>query len=143
MRDDLRGVRVAAAIIMHEGRVLACQRDDVEGDGGWELPGGKISEGEEPDAACRREVAEELGVRLKAAFFYDTVEEDLEDGRHMSMDAFICELPEGEVPQKSVHRDMRWLSHDDLMEVEWLPADRRVVLSLGVMWDNVLSPEHL
>ncbi|MGW5679621.1 NUDIX domain-containing protein [Streptomyces sp. NPDC003860] len=31
---------------------------------GWNLPGGRVNEGETPAAACRREVAEELGLDL-------------------------------------------------------------------------------
>ncbi|MEZ4734428.1 MAG: NUDIX hydrolase [Caldilineaceae bacterium] len=30
----------------------------------WEIPGGMVEENEPPDAACRREIAEELGIEV-------------------------------------------------------------------------------
>ena len=51
---------MGTAIIRH-GRVLAARRtgpDDTRG--GWELPGGKVEPGEDPDAAVVREIREEL-----------------------------------------------------------------------------------
>jgi len=58
-------IDVAVAVIERAGRVLIQQRPA----GGllaglWEFPGGKIEPGENPTAALRREVREELGVRI-------------------------------------------------------------------------------
>ena len=59
---------VAAAIVDSLERpteLLACSRAyPQELRGQFELPGGKIEEGEDPVAALEREIAEELGARL-------------------------------------------------------------------------------
>lgn len=52
------------AVIEREGRILICQRRRT----GrfplkWEFPGGKIEEGETPQAALARELLEELGAK--------------------------------------------------------------------------------
>lgn len=56
--------RLAFCVLVREGRALLVHRHpgrrlfpDV-----WDLPGGHIEAGEEPDATARRELAEELGV---------------------------------------------------------------------------------
>ncbi|OFW08605.1 MAG: hypothetical protein A3H27_09110, partial [Acidobacteria bacterium RIFCSPLOWO2_02_FULL_59_13] len=54
---------VVAALLFENNRVLVCQRPH-QGDfpGKWEFPGGKIEPGEDPQAALRRELQEELGI---------------------------------------------------------------------------------
>ena len=53
-------VDVVAAIIVRDGKVLATERGYGEFKGGWEFPGGKIEQGECPEAALIREIKEEL-----------------------------------------------------------------------------------
>jgi len=54
---------VAAGVLVENGRVLLAQRKpDAHLGGAWELPGGKVEEGEDPRDALRRELAEELGI---------------------------------------------------------------------------------
>ena len=54
---------VSAAVILENGRVLLTQRKAGSHlAGAWELPGGKVEPGEDPRAALRRELAEELGI---------------------------------------------------------------------------------
>ena len=102
-----------------------------------------VRDGEAAQDACLREVDEELGLCLGTTFYYDTVESDIDDGRHMTMDCFVCELPADTEPEARVHDEFRWLPQADLLSVEWLPADRGVVTGLGVMWNQIFSAEHL
>lgn len=54
---------VAAALIDGAGRVLIAQRPEGKAMAGlWEFPGGKLEDGETPEAALVRELAEELGI---------------------------------------------------------------------------------
>lgn len=60
----MKVVEVAVALLEREGRWFL-QRRDPSGPilpGLWEFPGGKVEDGEEPEAACRRELAEEVGL---------------------------------------------------------------------------------
>ena len=59
-------IRVVAAVIEENGRILICQRRA----GGpfalqWEFPGGKMRRSETPRAALIRELREELGVEAR------------------------------------------------------------------------------
>ena len=140
----MRTVHVAAAVIKAARGQLACWRPAPHGDGGWEFPGGKVEEGESAEAACRREIAEELGCRLQLAWPYDVVETDYSDF-HLVMDCFACTLEPGERPVATpgVHSELRWVDRDQLMDVGWLPADRTLAQSLGMNWDAAFGAEFL
>jgi 8-oxo-dGTP diphosphatase len=62
-------VRVAAAVIVGpDGRVLLAQRPVGKAYAGyWEFPGGKLEPGESPRHALDRELAEELGIKVRRA----------------------------------------------------------------------------
>lgn len=61
-------VHVAVAVIQdQQGRVLLSRRHDRAHQGGlWEFPGGKLEPGETLSQALRREIWEELGLRIAA-----------------------------------------------------------------------------
>jgi mutator protein MutT len=50
---------LAGNLIVQDGRVLLLYRSDEEH---WEVPGGKVEEGENPTEAAVREAKEEIGV---------------------------------------------------------------------------------
>jgi TDG/mug DNA glycosylase family protein len=53
---------VRALVLDEERRTLLVQYRDADGQVWWATPGGGIDEGEEPESALRRELAEELGL---------------------------------------------------------------------------------
>ena len=65
---------MAAAVLHKDGTFLGTQRGYGEFEGGWEFPGGKIEEGESPQAALLRELKEELGIDAIVEQFLMTVE---------------------------------------------------------------------
>lgn len=137
-------VRVAAGIIRRDERVLAARRASGEQAGLWELPGGKIEEGESPLEALRRELREELGCELAVAWLYDTVEYD-HPAFHLSMDCFACDLAAGSEPEANerVHSELRWLAREEVADVDWLPADRDLMAGLAHYWDQVFEDQML
>lgn len=137
-------VHVSAALINRDGRLLAARRTDGEQAGLWELPGGKVEDGEAAADALRREVREELGCDVRSLWLYDTVEYDYPDF-HLSMDCFVCTLAEGAEPQacERVHSELRWLSRGELFDVEWLPADVSLMRALTYYWDEAFSDQLL
>lgn len=142
--SGLPTVRVAAGIIRRDGRVLAARRAAGEQAGGWELPGGKVEEGEKSEEALRREVAEELGCALGAAWPYDTVSYDYPTF-HLEMDVFATTLEPGAEPaaHEGVHTELRWLAREELLDVAWLPADEDLARTLAFYWDEVLADQQL
>ncbi|MFJ3214792.1 NUDIX hydrolase [Kitasatospora sp. NPDC086801] len=57
---------IAAAIVVHEGRVLMVRRRVSEGQLSWQFPAGEIEAGESPEEAAVRETAEETGLAVAA-----------------------------------------------------------------------------
>jgi 8-oxo-dGTP diphosphatase len=123
---------IVAAIIILDGRVLACERSaPPEVAGRWDFPGGKVEPGESDQAALVRECAEELGVRVRVG---ERVGPDvpLAHGRAV-LRVFRVTLLDGDVPQALEHAAMRWLGPDELMSVPWLPADAPIVAELPTL----------
>lgn len=121
----MKTIKVVAAIIIHDNKVLATQRGYGEFKDGWEFPGGKIEVGETPEAALVREIKEELDTEIEVGELLDTVEYDYPQF-HLSMDCFICRVKTGELVLKE-HEAARWLTEDTLYGVDWLPADRGLI----------------
>jgi 8-oxo-dGTP diphosphatase len=57
---------VAAAVILHHGRVLLICRKRPEGELSWQFPAGRIEPGETPEKAAVREAKEETGLHTAA-----------------------------------------------------------------------------
>ena len=137
-------VHVAAALITRDGRLLAARRATGEHAGLWELPGGKVEEGEPPTEALRREVREELGCDVGVAWLYDTVEHDY-PSFHLTMDCYVCRLTADAEPVKreGVHDELRWVSREELLDLDWLPADVTLMRSLAYYWDEAFADQLL
>ena len=119
-------IRVVAAVIKAVNKngepiIFATQRGYGDFKGGWEFPGGKIEVGETPQEALKREIMEELDTEISVGELIDTIEYDYPEF-HLSMDCFWCEIVKGDLVLKE-HEDARWLTKEQLDDVEWLPAD--------------------
>ena len=122
----MKTVKVVAAIIKAvnengETIIFATQRGYGDFKGGWEFPGGKIESGETPQEALKREIIEELDTEVSVGELMDTVEYDYPQF-HLSMDCFWCQIVRGNLVLKE-QEAARWLTKDELNNVEWLPAD--------------------
>ena len=130
----MKTIKVVAAVIKAvnkngEDIIFATQRGYGEFKDGWEFPGGKIEEGETPKEALKREIMEELDTEIKVGKLIDTIEYDYPTF-HLSMDCFWCEIVKGELVLKE-HEAARWLTREQLGEVEWLPADVTLIEKVG------------
>ena len=117
----MKTIKVVAAVIRDGDKIFATQRGYGDLKGGWEFPGGKIEEGETPQEALKREIMEELDTEIEVGELIDTIEYDYPEF-HLSMGCYWCYVVRGDLVLKE-HEAARWLEKDELMDVEWLPAD--------------------
>lgn len=123
-------IKVVAAVIKSlndKGQtiILSTQRGYAEFKDSWEFPGGKIENGETPQEALKREIMEELDTQIEVGTLIDTIEYDYPDF-HLSMDCFWCEIVRGNLVLKE-HENAKWLTKEQLQDVEWLPADIKLI----------------
>ncbi|MGW6840238.1 NUDIX hydrolase [Streptomyces sp. NPDC054958] len=64
---DGHRLRVAAAVVVHEDRVLLVRRRVAEGHLSWQFPAGKVEPGEAWEGAAVRETKEETGLDVTVA----------------------------------------------------------------------------
>ena len=76
----------------------------------------------------KREIMEELDVRIDIDDFLATVEWDYETF-HLSMRCYMCHVESGEMILKE-HEAAKWLPYEEIDTVNWLPADLLVVAAL-------------
>ena len=120
-KNDMKTIKVVAAVIRDGDKIFATQRGYGDLKGGWEFPGGKIEERETPQEALKRESMEELDTEIEVGELIDTIEYDYPEF-HLSMGCYWCSVVSGDLVLKE-HEAARWLEKDELMDVEWLPAD--------------------
>lgn len=118
---------VVGAAIIRDGAVLAARRTaPVEAAGRWEFPGGKVEPTESPDVALVREIAEELGCRIEVTGWLPGT---AVIGAAHELRVACGVLTEGE-PTPTEHDLIRWVSADELDEVDWLDPDRPFLAAL-------------
>ena len=116
-------INVVAAIIKNEKNEILCalRSSTMTLPNLWEFPGGKIEQGESHEAALKREIYEELGLtivvdeRVESTYYeYETFT--------IQLTSYLAHIEDGNL-QATEHAELRWLQSDDLLSLEWAPAD--------------------
>ncbi len=126
----MKRVRVVAAVVRRDGRILVTRRkDDAERGGLWEFPGGKVEAGEVEGDALRREIREELGCALEVGRLllrHSHRYPDLE----VELAFYACALPDGEEPQALGVGAIEWAAAGTLASRPFCEADVPVLAEL-------------
>jgi 8-oxo-dGTP diphosphatase len=124
-------VRVVAAIIENDGRILICRRKPEQSHPlKWEFPGGKVEPDETPEHALERELEEELAIRGAAG------EEILRyqhtyPGKDAILLIFFHVTEFAGHPRNMVFHEMRWEPLARLAEFDFVEGDLEFIRGLS------------
>jgi 8-oxo-dGTP diphosphatase len=122
---------VAVALVDADGRVLLAQRPEGKAMAGlWEFPGGKVHDGETPEAALIRELKEELGIDVAESCLAPfTFASHRYERFHLLMPLYVCRRWQGMVtPHEG--QQLSWVRPPRLSEYSMPPADKPLVAML-------------
>jgi len=123
--------RVVAALIVHEGKILVCQRTRHQTMPlKWEFPGGKIEDGEQARGALERELEEELGIHATIAEEAARIRHEYRSGSSVDLRFFVVREYRGKLENR-IFRDMQWARPADLPSFDFLEADLKLVSDLA------------
>ena len=108
------------AFIVRDGRLLLIQRgqDRPHKPGVWDIPGGRLDQGEDISAGLRREAKEESGLDVRILAPIDLHHFVRDDGQQIAMLIFLCAADSGEVRLSHEHQNYQW---HDLSAAQGMP----------------------
>jgi 8-oxo-dGTP diphosphatase len=130
MPPSRTAISVIAGLIFRNQRVLICQRrHDAAFALKWEFPGGKIEDRESEADALRRELKEELAIDVRESDFFNGYTYSYEDGPTVFLRFHWVKSFQGE-PQNLVFEQISWVTPGDLVNLDFLEGDRRLIMQI-------------
>ncbi len=127
----MKEIKVVAGIIENDGKILCMQRDKGKYDYisfKWEFPGGKVEDGETNEQALKKELLEEMDLKVNVGNHFCDVEYAYPDFK-ITMFCYKCNTNNLNF-KLNAHKDYKWLKISDLNIIDWAPADKPIVKKL-------------
>lgn len=123
---------VVAIIERADRRILIGQRRKTDTSPlKWEFPGGKLEQGESPEAALARELQEELGITLTKCIEIGHVQHKYADrDEFLEIRFFAVALKNYEV-QAVTFEQIAWVLPRELGKYDFLAANKQVIARLA------------
>ena len=128
--DSHSPIIVTAGVLIRDGDVLVAKRNEgAHLEGLWEFPGGKLEQNESPEDCLAREFREELGVDIEVGTILEVVFHRYPE-KNVLLLFYSCRLLGGD-PEPLDVAELAWTPKADLLDLDWVPADRPFVKRLS------------
>ena len=125
----MKVIEVAAGLVYGEGRYLIARRKPgVHLAGFWEFPGGKREPGETLEECLRRELLEELGIRIDVPIPFQIIRHEYVE-KTVELHFFRCRIEAGHATAIDC-AEIRWVWPHELVDFQFPPADRPIIEAL-------------
>jgi len=117
---------IAVGVVYRNGLVLITRRNLNGLLGGlWEFPGGKVKNDENPEAACKREIKEEVNLSVDIDKYITRVKHAYTHFK-IVMDVFRCDYQSGRVKLKG-SVDYRWIKLGEIDQYPFPKANHKFI----------------
>ena len=124
-------LEVVAAIIFFENKILVTQRKFHKNTAfsyKYEFPGGKVENNEDKITALRRELMEELNLKITSFKHFASYNYSY-DINKIKLNFFLSNVAELKITLK-VHKTYKLVTVKQLSQLDWLAADYKVIKML-------------
>ncbi|MCJ8343210.1 MAG: (deoxy)nucleoside triphosphate pyrophosphohydrolase [Cetobacterium sp.] len=95
----------------------------------WEFPGGKIEKGETLEEGLKRELLEELNIKVKNIEYYTNSIMEY-DNIIIDLTCYKCEIEDENSLELLEHKAYVWLERENLNSLKWVPTDISIMEKL-------------
>ncbi|MFB6191516.1 MAG: NUDIX hydrolase [Candidatus Nanohaloarchaea archaeon] len=114
----MKEIPVAKVLLRNDGGEFLVVKDRASGK--WELPGGKIEQGEDRFEAASRELEEETCIELDADEFDEVVRVEVEDREIVNCWILFAEVPGAVVDlYEEELSGFQWVTAEDYRTMDW------------------------
>ncbi|MBR1605077.1 MAG: (deoxy)nucleoside triphosphate pyrophosphohydrolase [Alphaproteobacteria bacterium] len=122
--------RVAAGIVIHQGKILIAQRKRGKTcEYLWEFPGGKLEIGETMEQCLQRELLEELNLPISVDRYFMTSTYTYDFGT-IELNAYFATCDSDDLSFHPDHEQARWVSLEEIQTYDFPPADKPILSAL-------------
>lgn len=123
-----------AIIQNEEGKILTIFRTETAPSrpNTWDLPGGEVDFGENPQDGIKREILEETGLEVEDIRPFD-IEVHLfpEEGVYWLTIAYKCRAVSSKIKLSYEHNDYKWVTPGEFLELESSPRFKNFIKSFS------------
>ena len=121
-----KSIDVVAAVIKKNDFFLIANRSfEANSSGLWEFPGGKVEEKETFESALKREIEEELSLKIQVGDKITSIDLKTSD-KNISVHYFYALILSGQIIL-NVHSEFKWVERNQLESFKYIDGDRYVL----------------
>lgn len=140
-------VGVVITLYNQEGQILLAKRAPFKthAAGVWENISGAVESGEQPIETLKRELAEELGQKVKYEIgpVYNTFYAKLDNGRDIIGISYLCRYLGGEIELNQEHTSYRWVSLVEATKLTATPGLKAEFAGLGLKYPEIFGSSRV